>query len=105
MKLTLPRGVCLQDEQPGDINGIRQANRAAFGGEYEVIVIDRLRSNCPEILSLVAKDREKVIGHFLFSPEETLFYGGADTVRKTTASLNDFSTRVGIAIMVDGGKC
>lgn len=56
------------DESPQDIEGIRQVNRLAFEGEYEVGIIDRLRQNCPTILSLVARQKEQVLGHILFSP-------------------------------------
>jgi putative acetyltransferase len=63
-----PSGMIIEDESPQDIEGIRQVNRLAFEGEYEVGVVDRLRQNCPTILSLVAKRSEEVLGHILFSP-------------------------------------
>lgn len=72
----LAQGMCLQGEQPEDIISIRQVNRVAFGGEYEAKVIDRLRQNCPDILSLVVKDGEDVVGHILFSPAQIVKDGG-----------------------------
>ena len=70
MKKKMPQEVTIRREQEQDIEGIRQVNRAAFGGEYEVDVVDQLRFNCPEILSLVAIEDKKVIGHILFSPAQ-----------------------------------
>jgi putative acetyltransferase len=68
MQQKLPQGIRICEEQAQDADGIRQVNRMSFGGEYEAEVVDRLRENCPTILSLVAKDGEDVVGHILFSP-------------------------------------
>lgn len=68
MKKTLPSGVVITDEGPEDITGVRNVNRLAFNGTYESDVVDRLRENCPEILSLVARKGAVVVGHILFSP-------------------------------------
>jgi putative acetyltransferase len=68
MQHTLPEGITILEEQVQDVDGIRHVNRIAFDGEYEAEVVDRLRENCPTILSLVAKDGEDVVGHILFSP-------------------------------------
>jgi putative acetyltransferase len=68
MKRMLPDGVYIIEEGPEDISGIRLVNQLAFDGDYEADVVDRLRLNCPSILSLVAKQCEEVIGHILFSP-------------------------------------
>jgi putative acetyltransferase len=68
MKRVLPEGVTIIEEGPGDISGIRLVNQIAFDGNYEADVVDRLRKNCPAILSLVAKQGDEVIGHILFSP-------------------------------------
>ncbi len=68
MEKKLPQGLAIRIEQPQDIEGIRRVNREAFDGEYEAEVVDQLRLNCPTILSLVASDGEKVVGHILFSP-------------------------------------
>ena len=68
MKHTLSSQISIAEESTQDIEGIRMVNLAAFKGDYEADVIDRLRSNCTEILSLVAKAGEQVVGHILFSP-------------------------------------
>ncbi len=70
MKQTLPQGVTIRIEQPPDFEGIRQVNRLAFDGEYEAEVVERLRLNCPSMLSLVAVDDQGVVGHILFSPAQ-----------------------------------
>jgi putative acetyltransferase len=41
--------------------------RTAFGGEYEVGLIDRLRSARLIIVSLVAVEKDAIVGHILFS--------------------------------------
>jgi putative acetyltransferase len=68
MKHMLPDGVYIVEEGPEDISGIRLVNQLAFDGNYEADVVDRLRENCPSILSLVAKQGDEVLGHILFSP-------------------------------------
>lgn len=68
----MPQGLTIRKEQSQDIEGIRRVNRAALGGEYEVEVVDQLRLNCPEILSLVACVGENIVGHILFSPAEII---------------------------------
>lgn len=40
----------------------------AFGQPQEAALIDALRSNCDDLLSLVAVNGEDVVGHILFSP-------------------------------------
>jgi putative acetyltransferase len=68
MNHMLPNGIFILKESPEDIPGIRLVNQLAFDGDYEADVVDLLRQNCPSILSLVAKQGEKVVGHLLFSP-------------------------------------
>jgi putative acetyltransferase len=55
-------------ERPVDIPGIRAVNRAAFKTSTEADLVDPLRKQASPIVSLVAEDREAVIGHILFSP-------------------------------------
>jgi predicted N-acetyltransferase YhbS len=60
-------------ERPGDVAAIRAVTQAAFsasafGHDGEAELIDRLRSACPEIVSLVAEREDRLIGHVLFSP-------------------------------------
>jgi putative acetyltransferase len=58
----------IRPEQPEDINKIRSLNVEAFGQFLEAIIVDKLRENCTGVLSLVAVEDEKIIGHILFSP-------------------------------------
>jgi len=46
----------------------RRINEQAFGQLQEANIVDKLRTNCDGLLSLVALQDEKIIGHILFSP-------------------------------------
>lgn len=61
-------GIVIREEGLKDRNAIRQVNERAFGQQVEADIVDRLRDNCPDILSLVAVQEEQVVGHILFSP-------------------------------------
>jgi putative acetyltransferase len=58
----------IRPEKPLDADAIRAVNTAAFGQPQEADVIDKLRCNCAELLSLVALINSRVVGHILFSP-------------------------------------
>lgn len=58
----------IRTEKNGDELLIREINLAAFGQSAEADVIDALRKNCKEFISLVALDDEKIVGHILFTP-------------------------------------
>jgi len=55
-------------EQPGNINDIHDVNEKAFGQSQEANIIDNIRKNCDDVLSLVAIEKDKIVGHILFSP-------------------------------------
>jgi putative acetyltransferase len=55
-------------EQPSDIEEIRNIYSLSFGQPQEGSIVDKLRVNCNEIVSLVAVSGKKVVGHILFSP-------------------------------------
>ncbi len=57
----------IRQEKSGDIN-IHALNELAFGQPQEANIIHKLRINCDNLLSLVAIENEKVVGHILFSP-------------------------------------
>ena len=57
-----------RSEQPHGLLSIREVNRRAFGQDQEASIVDNLRANCNDILSLVALAKDKVVGHILFSP-------------------------------------
>ena len=62
----------IRAERPEDIGEIRkvieEAFTQAFGQAAETDLVDRLRENCPGLLSLVAANGDIVVGHILFSP-------------------------------------
>ncbi len=58
----------IREEQPADVEAIREINLAAFDGPAEADIIDALRRDCDDLLSLVAVDDGRVVGHILFSP-------------------------------------
>jgi len=58
----------IREEQPGDIQAVREVNERAFGQPQEADIVDRLRRNCTDLLSLVAVVDDQVVGYILFSP-------------------------------------
>lgn len=58
----------IREEQPKDIEAIREVNIRAFAQSHEADVVDELRRNCNDLLSLVARVQDQVVGHILFSP-------------------------------------
>jgi putative acetyltransferase len=54
-------------ENAADLDSIRDINRAAFGGEDEAVLVDRLRADGLVIASLVAEDAVRLVGHILFT--------------------------------------
>lgn len=58
----------IRRERSADFEEIRRLNDLAFGGPVEGSIVDALRERCPDILSLVAVERETVVGHLFFSP-------------------------------------
>jgi putative acetyltransferase len=58
----------VREEQSDDIPAIREVNERAFGQPIEADLVDKLRQNCKDLLSLVARAENEVVGHILFSP-------------------------------------
>ena len=58
----------IRQEKPEDIDEIHALNELAFGQPLEADIIDTIRNNCEEILSLIAIEGGKIAGHILFSP-------------------------------------
>ncbi|MBN2086567.1 MAG: N-acetyltransferase [Anaerolineales bacterium] len=69
----------IRRERPGDEKAIFDVNFLAFGQDAEPKVVDRLRGNCPEGVSLVAEDEGLLVGHILFTP--AWIESGRTTVR------------------------
>lgn len=58
----------IRREHAADIPGIRAVVTAAFETSIEADLVDALRREAAPVLSLVAEEREAVVGHILFSP-------------------------------------
>jgi putative acetyltransferase len=57
----------IRAEHPDDIDAIRTINREAFKNGPEADVVDQLRTNKAIVLSLIAMDAHKPVGHILFT--------------------------------------
>ncbi len=55
-------------ESQEDIQQVHLLNEQAFEQPAEASIVDKLRSACPECLSLVAEDDRSIVGHILFTP-------------------------------------
>ena len=60
--------VIIRKEEPSDIPAIHEINAAAFEQPLEAEIVDILRENCPNLISLVAEIDGLIAGHILFSP-------------------------------------
>jgi putative acetyltransferase len=58
----------IRGENPGDVAAIREVNRRAFAQDQEANIVDALRSNAAALLSLVAIQDGRVVGHIMYSP-------------------------------------
>lgn len=71
--------ITIREENTQDHEAIRGINKQAFAAEGESRIIDNLRDNCSDIISLVAESDGQVVGHILFSPV-TVSHGGSEIV-------------------------
>jgi putative acetyltransferase len=79
--------VTIRHEQPEDIARVRAINEVAFplhtrleketGQSAEAGIVDSIRNACPDVVSLVAFDAGRIVGHIFFSP---VFVSTADRV-------------------------
>lgn len=60
--------IVIRHEKPEDITAIHHVNHQAFGQPAEANLVDALRRNGKALISLVAEDNGRIIGHILFSP-------------------------------------
>ena len=65
---TLQRVIEIREERAGDEAAIRRVTTEAFGQPDEAEIVDALRKNGADRLSLVALDGDDVVGHILFTP-------------------------------------
>ncbi len=60
--------ITLRNMRPGDLEAIKDLHRVAFQGPTEAGIVDMLQVSCPDLVSLVAIERDRIVGHILFSP-------------------------------------
>ena len=72
--------IIIREERPEDVAGIRHVNEQAFGRPEEAHIVDMLRTRGKVILSLVAAQNDRIVGHILFSPVMIESEGGLFTV-------------------------
>ena len=58
----------VREEISEDVPAIRVVNERAFGQPQEANIVDKIRNNCEDILSMVAIIQNRIVGHILFSP-------------------------------------
>ena len=58
----------IRQEAPADVAGVQEVNKQAFGGSAEAQLVDALRAANKVVVSLVAVDEGRLVGHILFSP-------------------------------------
>jgi putative acetyltransferase len=58
----------IRPERPADIAAVRDVNQQAFGTAAEATLVDAVRTQANPIVSLVAEDGDRIVGHILFSP-------------------------------------
>lgn len=58
----------IRPEIAADHSAVRAINTAAFGCAAEAQLVDRLRVEASPVVSLVAENNGRVVGHILFSP-------------------------------------
>jgi putative acetyltransferase len=57
----------IRREESQDVQQIRAIHIAAFGTDAEANIVDALRSEATDVLSLVAEEDGQIIGHIMFS--------------------------------------
>lgn len=60
--------VQIREEKPTDTEAIYKVHESAFDSPLEAQLVDLLRSRGKAIISLVAEDRDEILGHISFSP-------------------------------------
>jgi putative acetyltransferase len=65
----------IREENAEDYEAVREINEKAFGQVEEGRIVDRIREACKDIISLVAVEDEKVVGHIFFSPAVIIHNG------------------------------
>jgi len=71
--------VTIRPEQPDDIASVRAINETVFDKPNEAAIVDAIRAACPDAVSLVAVDDNRIVGHIFFSP--VFISGGKGTIQ------------------------
>ncbi len=58
----------VRDEKERDRSEVHALNLAAFDTPTEAVLVDRLRKEAQPVISMIALDGERVVGHIMFSP-------------------------------------
>ena len=58
----------IRREEAHDAPDVRVLNVTAFGSATEANIVDVLRSQAHDVLSLVAEEDGTIVGHIMFSP-------------------------------------
>ena len=58
----------IRPETEKDKTAIQEINQSAFETFAEATLVDTLREQCDPIISLIAEEDRKVVGHIMFSP-------------------------------------
>ncbi|MDP6651962.1 MAG: N-acetyltransferase, partial [Gammaproteobacteria bacterium] len=58
----------IRPEQDADKDAVYAVNAAAFPGNDEAELVNKLRESAQPLISLVAEDKGCVVGHILFTP-------------------------------------
>ena len=61
----------IRNEEPWDVDAVREILRATFPTDAESRLVDALRTNGKALISLVAVSDDEVVGHILFSEVTT----------------------------------
>ena len=73
-------------ENPADHLAVRQLHQAAFGRDVEADLVETLRREASAVLSLVAEEEGRILGHVMFSRMQAPFRAlGLDQVRSDPA--------------------
>jgi len=55
-------------ERPPDVDAVRHVVASAFGRPEEAVLVDVLRAEVPDAISLVAEVDGRIVGHIFFAP-------------------------------------
>jgi putative acetyltransferase len=73
--------VPIRDEDEVDCDAVRAVNTSAFDTQSEANLVDALRHQVPDLVSLVAEMNGNVVGHIMFSPVFLSGYPGLSFTR------------------------